>query len=187
MVFLLFAWLGAALLLAATGLFNDATPQVVGATVWGATASGALIVWAIPAARRFVLRLDLRTLISIHLVRFVGIAFVALYLLGPFPFSFGVVGGVGDIVIAIGAVVLLYRYWRGFAMAWNIAGLIDIVSVVAMAFREGVHDAAAMAPLRAFPLMLLPTFFVPLIILSHAIIFVRLFNAPASTRTAAAG
>jgi hypothetical protein len=31
-----------------------------------------------------------------------------------------------------------------------------------------------MAPLRAFPLSLLPLFFVPLIIASHILIFVRL-------------
>jgi hypothetical protein len=177
MNFVLLVWLAAALLLAATGLFFEATPQMVAATVWGLTAIGALILWLSPRIRRAVLLLDLRALIALHLVRFVGIAFVALYLAGRLPFSFGVVGGLGDIVIAIGAVILLNRYWRGFAIAWNAAGLIDIVSVVAMAFREGIQDPAAMAPLRSFPLMLLPAYFVPLIILSHGMIFMRLFSS----------
>jgi hypothetical protein len=176
MIGLLLVWLGAALSLAATGLFYLATPQIVAATVWGLTAACVLLIWLSSGARRFVADVDLRALIALHLVRFVGIAFVALYLTGKFPFSFGVVGGIGDIVIATGAVILLYRYSRAFTIAWSVAGLVDIVSVVAMAFREGVRDSDSMAPLRAFPLMLLPTFFVPLIMVSHGVILARLFG-----------
>jgi hypothetical protein len=56
-------------------------------------------------------------------------------------------------------------------MIWNIAGLIDIVFVAFVALHFGLTDWKSMAPLREFPLMLLPTFFVPLIIVSHVLIF----------------
>jgi hypothetical protein len=184
MIGLLLVWLGAALSLAATGLFYRATPQIVAATVWGATAACVLLIWLNSGARRFAADVGLRGLIALHLVRFVGIAFVGLYLAGRFPFSFGVVGGVGDIVIATGAVILLYRYSRAFTIVWSVAGLIDILSVVAMAFQEGVRDPESMAPLRAFPLMLLPTFFVPLIIVSQGVILVRLFGKAYAQKTA---
>jgi hypothetical protein len=52
--------------------------------------------------------------------------------------------------------------------------MLDIFLVVILALRIGLADWRSMAPLRTFPLSLLPTFFVPLIIASHILIFVRL-------------
>src|SRR5207248_11603239 len=50
--------------------------------------------------------IPLHWLISIHFTRFVGVYFLILYRHGMLPFEFGVVGGIGDVVIAFGAVIL---------------------------------------------------------------------------------
>jgi hypothetical protein len=49
--------------------------------------------------------------------------------------------------------------------------------VVATAGRIARADPASMGPLRYLPLSLLPTYFVPLIIASHVLIFWRLARA----------
>jgi hypothetical protein len=57
---------------------------------------------------------------------------------------------------------------------WNGYGLIDILFVVAAAADEGRANPGAMAALLRMPLSLLATFFVPLIISSHVLMFARL-------------
>jgi len=90
-----------------------------------------------------------------------------------------VLGGWGDIVVAVGAlgIVLLVPDLlarRGWVMAWNLVGLADILFVVATAARLAMADPASMQPLLRLPLGLLPTFLVPLIIASHVLLFRRL-------------
>ena len=53
-------------------------------------------------------------------------------------------------------------------------GLADILFVVATATRLAPADFKSMAALLEWPLSLLPAFIVPLIIFTHAVIFVRL-------------
>jgi hypothetical protein len=53
-------------------------------------------------------------------------------------------------------------------------GFVDIIFVVFSALRFGLRDWQSMHALRELPLSLLPTFLVPLIIVSHVLIFVRL-------------
>ena len=174
----LVAWFCIAFFLGLTGRFENASPAVVGLTVWGLTALGLLIVWKVPQARDWATNVDLRWIIALHLVRFVGIYFVILCRSGELSCAFAKPAGTGDVLTAAAACLLLLtravqRGWRKTILAWNCFGLIDIVSVVFSAFRVGLTDWVGMAPLRALPLMLLPTFVVPLIISSHVIIFVR--------------
>src|SRR5205809_739032 len=58
-------------------------------------------------------------------------------------------------------------------VVWNTIGLTDILFVVMLALRLGLQDRQSMHALREFPLSLLPTFLVPLIIVSHVLIFIR--------------
>jgi hypothetical protein len=66
---------------------------------------------------------------------------------------------------------------RSLVLFWNSFGLFDIVLVVMTALRVGLRDWQSMAALRELPLSLLPTFFVPLIIVSHILIFIRIARA----------
>src|SRR5205814_7739669 len=82
----------------------------------------------------------------------------------------------GDIIVAVFATLLLVlsgaRNWR-ILIIWNTIGLTDILFVVMLALRLGLENRQSMHALREFPLSLLPTFLVPLIIVSHVLIFVR--------------
>ena len=92
------------------------------------------------------------------------------------PFAFAAPAGTGDIIVA-GLAVLLFvlsdaRRWN-ILIIWNTIGLTDILFVVMLALRLGLEDPQSMHALREFPLSLLPTFLVPLILVSHILIFVR--------------
>ena len=116
-----------------------------------------------------------------HLVRFVGIAFLVAYRLGELPFAFAVPGGIGDILVAAGALVLLLNQdvragvlrpsTARIVRIWNAAGALDIVLVVATAGRLFIVDSGSTQALTHLPFSLLPTFFVPLIVCSHLLLF----------------
>ncbi len=136
----------------------------------------------IAAVRAWVEQLDLRVLVGLHLTRFVGIYFLYLYRLGALPYEFAVRGGLGDIVVALGALLLCVLpigagKFRRTLTIWNVIGSIDILLVVSTAAKLGLQGHPQMRLLMILPLSLLPTFLVPLIIATHVVIFLRLRRA----------
>jgi hypothetical protein len=130
--------------------------------------------------------LPLSLLVGAHLWRFVGVGFVIGWLVGVLPGGFGVPEGLGDIVAAAGALALLPSVRRGTAsrgwlLAWNTWGLVDLVSALTMGL---LYSESALGLLSAgtpttrlmvtFPVSLIPTFFVPLFLLVHLLTFKRL-------------
>ena len=132
----------------------------------------------LPGLRHWLAGLDVRRMVAVHLTRFIGIYFLILYGRGQLPYDFAVKGGWGDIVVAIGAVVLLVVPGliarRGWLLAWNVFGFVDILFVVVISARLAAADPSSMRALLRLPLSLLPTFLAPLIIATHVWIFVRL-------------
>ena len=171
-------WFAAA---AAAGQFQlllRLPPVAVPAIVFGLTA---LVLWPyfrIAPFRAWVDALDLRTLVLLHLTRFVGIYFLVLYQRDELPRAFAVPGGIGDIIVATMALPVVFapleRESRLRAiLIWNVVGFLDILGVVFTAARLNLAAPSQMRALTHLPLSLLPTFLVPLIIATHVIIFVR--------------
>jgi hypothetical protein len=180
------AWFCFALAVGVAGSLRNASAPMVALTVWGLAALVLLAGWKISFVRNWAAIVDLRTVIALHLTRFVGIYFLILAQRGKLPLGFARPAGVGDIIIASGAVVLLaapgLRSWQKLLRIWNFIGFIDIVFVAFSALRFGLQDWQSMVALRTLPLSLLPTFLVPLIIASHVLIFIRL-TAPDAIAT----
>jgi hypothetical protein len=177
---LLAAWLCLALSVTVSGTFEKASTAGVALTVWGLVAVILLVVWISPSGRDWLAETDVKWLLVPHLTRFVGVYFLVLGARGALAAGFSRPAGIGDIIIAGFAALLLLvpaMHRRRILFVWNIAGLIDIVFVVFAAFHFGLNDRAGMAPLRQLPLSLLPTFLVPIIIVSHILIFVWLRRA----------
>ncbi|HEX2852550.1 MAG TPA: hypothetical protein VHO24_04875 [Opitutaceae bacterium] len=136
----------------------------------------------VPAFHEWVERFSLRTLVLLHVTRFVGFYFLTLYARGQLPYAFAVPGGYGDIIVAalalLVALVPMSAALRERAFSiWNVVGLVDILLVVFTAARLGLADPMAMRALTYLPLSLLPTFLVPLIIATHVVIYLRLNRA----------
>jgi len=146
--------------------------------VVGLTVAGLVVHAASGQVRSWVRAVPLAALVATHLVRFVGAWFIVLYRRGELPFAFAVPGGWGDILAAATAAALLLGAFpvrsplrRKIVLAWNALGLLDILFVVTTAARLYFADPTQLAPLTRLPLSLLPTLFVPLIVLSHLRIF----------------
>jgi len=158
------------------GWLERVTAPMIASIVWALTILVLIACWKILSLQAWVMNVDLRWLVRLHLVRFVGIYFLILSSRGQLPFAFAAPAGVGDILVAILAVILLVvadaRNWS-ILILWNTIGLTDILFVVLLALRLGLADWQSMHALREFPLSLLPTFIVPLIIASHVLIFLR--------------
>lgn len=174
-------WLAAAVALGLSGLYRDVPAPVIGATNVILVALSLAAVFRIPALRAWAERVSLRGLVLYHTVRFVGVAFLMAYADGLIPGVFAIVAGWGDIAVAVSAIAVAVwavpvttagRWW--VVMAWNVFGLLDILMVLGNGMRLGLGDAASMNWITTFPWMLLPTIIVPLVIVSHVLIFGRL-------------
>jgi hypothetical protein len=167
------------LAIALASWFQNATAQAVAVTVWALTALVLLACWKIESIKGWVLNVDVRWLVLLHVTRlFAGAYFLVLCQRGQLPCAFALPAGWGDIMVAVLALavvgVMRSELARTPWFSWNTLGLIDIIFVVFSALRFGLKDWQSMHALRELPLSLLPTFLVPLIIASHVLIFVRL-------------
>lgn len=137
----------------------------------------AFIAWSI-VAKQYVwprLRLQqradaLRPLLVLHSFRFVGLAFLIPGAVSPsLPSVFAHSAAYGDLVAAMLALLSLatLRSGAGLIMVWifNLWGSADILN----AFYQAQH--AALVPGQLGVAYYLPTFVVPLLLITHALIF----------------
>jgi len=129
----------------------------------------------------------LRLITIAHVLRFVGLGFVAAVILNVLPAQFGYPAGWGDVLAAalclpLAGAVGRQQYsarLRTLFIAWNLFGLIDLVAAVTLGILYspgpfGVLRTDISTGLMAtFPVNLIPTFFVPIFILSHVLALVR--------------
>ena len=175
-VIVLLIWGVSAALLGVAGVLASLLPPFPQVILFGLVAL-LLIAYGLSSEfRRWLSAIPLTWLVSVHLVRFVGFYFLWLYEQRQLPFAFAVLGGWGDIVVGTFALVLLFLPTgsRLIYLVWNTLGFVDILFVVSTATRLALVDSASMAALLRFPLSLLPTFIVPVIIFTHVVIFLRL-------------
>jgi hypothetical protein len=193
-------WLAAALAAGALGLVNQpGQPPLVLAGFLAIPIAGFLLADAAsPAFRAFTETIPLGLLVGSHLWRFVGLGFVIAWLWGVLPAGFGIPEGTGDIIAAAGALALLRPIREGavsrrWLLAWNVFGFVDLLSALTMGllFSESaigvLHTPTSNTTLMvAFPVSLIPTFLVPLFLLSHALIFRRVGRVEAAQRSMSA-
>ncbi len=135
------------------------------------------LLWFAASAgfRRFALSLNPGTLTFVQSWRIAGLTFLTLYAAGLLPGFFALPAGWGD--IAIGATAPLaalklanFSRRRGF-IAWQILGMIDLVTAVASgtAARLISPHGVPTAVMTVLPMSLIPTFAVPLFFILHII------------------
>ena len=172
-------WLGTAFFAGQQLLLQRLPPFGLPAVALGLSALLLLAYFRLATVRAWVDALDLRTIVLLHVTRFVGLYFIVLSRQGLLPYDFAVPGGIGDIVVATLALVVVFAPLADASREralriWNVIGLVDIVLVVLTATRLNLANPLQMRALTYLPLSLLPTFLVPLLIATHVIIYTRL-------------
>ncbi len=181
----LLVWAGLALAVSLSGVFESPPIFLIPLVIW----SGPLaFITAFAKSHRFreaVLTLDLRPAVLFHFVRVVaGVGFLVLHHRGQLPGEFALTAGWGDIAVGLAALPAALalpartpaRRWG--VLAWNVAGLFDILLVIVtanrlMLFRE---DLSLLPVMSRFPLSLLPLFIVPLVLITHFLVMARLWR-----------
>lgn len=134
------------------------------------------------------LAVGIRALIAVHLLRFIGLYFLWLSSQGLIAADFGLLAGWGPLIVAVGAVVLLVAFrpedaiGRQAILLWNIIGSLDVLLVFAVMSRMARPDPLLQGGFTSLPLSLLPTLILPLVIVSHMLIFIWWFRAWGASR-----
>lgn len=179
----LILWACAALLVSASGILESPPPFVIPLLIFGSVLAFGTACARSRAFRTTVLSVDPRPLVLFHGIRVVaGAAFLVLNQRGLLSGAFALQAGWGDIAVGLLAPVAALAFpattplKRGVALAWSVAGLIDILYVVGNAqwliLIQG--DTQIPATLTRFPFSLLPLFIVPLVLITHGVVLARL-------------
>ncbi|HEX6668146.1 MAG TPA: hypothetical protein VF061_01230 [Gemmatimonadales bacterium] len=189
----LFGWLGAALLLApAPASLAGGDPfyltPLIPLFALGATAVVLAAIRLSPALRRTLGAVSLPAVHGVQFYRVIGATFLVLLALGQVPAHFALPAGWGDVAMGLTAPLVALALVRraagsrALAAGWNVFGLLDLVVAVGMgtgylapvlAPQLGAHVPPA-AAMGVFPLILVPTFAVPVSVMLHLLGLIRL-------------
>jgi hypothetical protein len=184
-------WFVAAFVAGLLGRVNqpDQPPLVLASFIAVPIVAFLIAYAASPAFRAFADNLSLTMLVEAHLWRFVGLLFIVGALTGVLPMGFGIPAGVGDVIAALGAAILAAQLHHGTASRrwlwiWNAFGLVDLLVALATGMLYSNTTLGILARggvttrlMVTFPISLIPTFFVPLFILVHLLVFKKLAAA----------
>ncbi len=186
---LLAAWGSGVLALAVGEAFADppgSPPLAILLAISVPLATFALGYRRLATVRDYVAALDLRFLIALHAWRMLGAGFLFLFAYDLLPAVFAIPAGVGDVLAAFGATVLAAALYAGrrvparVVRAWNGFGALDFALAVAAGVlsRAPLHEVFGATVdsriLGELPLVLIPGFVVPLYLITHAIVWLRL-------------
>ena len=143
-------------------------------------AVGVTIVFASPGVRRLISQPEVQPgVIAVHALRFVeGSVFIAMVPLSVLPAIFALPAGVGDVLVGLSALPasrwISSGRW-GRVVWWNLFGLLDLATAIVLGLTTTagpfhlLQTNPTTALLLASPLVIIPTFCVPIYILLHLI------------------
>jgi hypothetical protein len=180
---ILLLWFLAAAIGGMRGIFNQPGVPPAGVGLFLVVPIGGFVLAyaAIPRLRQALDLIPLWLITIAHTWRFVGLGFVIGALANILPRQFGYPEGVGDVLTAALCLPLAAalrnpvegRYLRRAFIAWNLFGLVDLLSAITMGILYSpstfgvLRTGLSTALMTRFPVNLIPTFFLPLFILLH--------------------
>ena len=155
-------------------------------------------LWLSGSIANLVSAIPLRWVVAAQVYRVGGGIFLVLWADGRLPWQFALPAGIGDVMTGILAVVVAARLAQNAAgarsavYAWCLFGIADLVVAVTMGAMTSPgrpHLLAFEAPnllITSWPLVMVPTFAVPLALMLHGIVLWRLRRETASNGRLAA-
>jgi hypothetical protein len=138
-----------------------------------------------PAFRAYVLKINPIFLAALHGWRFVGLGFIMAYSEHLLSASFALPAAIGDMTVAFLTPWIVLRlatddhFVRSSPfLAWNLFGIGDFISAIALgALNQGFLPAfqppVSSALMGRLPLVLIPCFFVPWLLITHIILMMQ--------------
>jgi len=194
-------WLLLLATLAAVGFFST---SVYGTPLVGIAFALPVIAVLLLRARSSTLRslitaIPLTVLMAVHVGRLLGVEFLLMQAAGRLPSTFAFAAGWGDIVVASASLPLAFavqrqmRGWRFWVLLWNCVGVADLIVAVVLGAGSAagspirfIYEEPSSALMGTLPWFLIPGYLVPLYLISHLAIFIRLLSADQSRLPAAA-
>ena len=175
------AWFAAMVMVSWMGGFDvvGRPPALLGIAAVLPVLVFAVLLRRVRAFREVILGVEERWLTLAHTWRVGGIVFLILWAKGLVPGVFAFPAGVGDMLIGITAPLMAWgmsrgKPWpRGVRVGWHLAGLADLAVAVGLGVLTSPSRIGVLAsgvPTRMmglFPMSLVPTFFVPLLVMLH--------------------
>jgi hypothetical protein len=182
-------WIGLAAATAEAGWLMISRPVSVVGLFVVVPLLAAAVATAWPAARKAMLSIPIPAIVALNIVRVFAVLFLMLAaegrLTGPFPYS----AAWGDIITGVVAVPVLWllkddntRYTTVLA-AWNLFGAADLVLAIVFGITSAEGSPLQLFPgpgseaMQHAPWSFVPTVLVPIWLILHAIIAVRLRRA----------
>ena len=156
-------------------------------------AVAAIGLWQSESIARLVSAIPLPWIVAAQVYRIGGGIFLVLWAEGRLPWQFALPAGIGDVTTGLVAVVVAAQLARNAigarraTLAWCLFGIADLVVAITMGAMTSpgrVHLLALEAPnllMTAYPLVMVPTFAVPLALMLHGLVLWRLRRETAST------
>ncbi|PJZ52073.1 hypothetical protein [Leptospira adleri] len=185
------AWFGVVILLATNNVFTPAkhSPIPVGAAVMIPVVLSVIAIYRIPRLKKFLLSISQQNLIEMHIARLVGLIFLFYYFQNRLPGIFSMSAAFGDCLVAISAPFVIWAVNRKKSFApkvfrfFHLIGLLDFAAAVTLGTlsAEGpqrlIFQSVPSNAIASFPLVLIPAFGVPVIILTHFISLLKFSEA----------
>jgi len=185
----LIGWLAVAQYLGAANTYFANTESAVPIILFGLLiplAVAAIALWGSDSIARLVSAIPLHWLVAAQVYRVAGGVFLVLWADGRLHWQFALPAGIGDVATGLLAVVVAARLARNApgaisaVYAWCLFGIADLVVALTMGAMTSPgrpHLLAFDAPnllITSYPLVMIPTFAVPLALMLHGIVLWRL-------------
>lgn len=184
----LIGWFGAAIALGWLGVYRGVSDRIptIQYGILAPILVGGWLIFRSSTVARVLDAVPQHWLIGVQFYRALGIIFLILYGTGKLPGLFAWPAGLGDVLTGVLAPVVAIAYARGprengdLVSAWNTFGIVDLIVAVATGLTTSPSPFQLFAfdlpneLISAFPLVLIPTYLVPVSVLLHLASLVRL-------------
>jgi hypothetical protein len=192
----LVGWVSVAQYLGAANIYSATKETAAPIVLLGLSipiAVAAIGLWRSENIAKLVSAIPLHWLVAAQVYRVAGGIFLALWADGRLPWQFALPAGIGDVATGCVAVIVTARLAqnaigaRRAAYAWSLFGIADLVVAISMGALTSpgrAHLLALEAPnllISSYPLVMVPTFAVPLALMLHGLVLWRLRQGAVST------
>ena len=192
----LIGWMAVAQYLGAANTYFAATDNAVPTILFGLLipiAVAAIGLWQSESIAQLVSAIPLHWLVAAQVYRIGGGIFLVLWADGRLPWQFALPAGIGDVTTGVVAVVVATMLAQGAfgarraTLSWCLFGIADLVVAIAMGAMTSPgrpHLLAFDAPnllITSDPLVMVPTFAVPLALMLHGLVLSRLRRGAGAT------